>query len=113
MGQKMNPRLNYWKACLPEILIDHGLNLPTETTDAIAQDITTCAELESEALGYTNIPNPLTTQIKQLQQQLKDAQAKAETREEAYRKDIAARISPRTEPRQVFLKDGQVEIWPK
>ena len=109
----MNSRLNYWKTCLPEILAEHDLNLTTETIDALATDIAQCAELESEALGYTNIPNPLATQVKQLQQQLKDTQAQAEHREETYRKDIAARISPRTEPRQVFLKDGRVEIWSK
>lgn len=52
----MNARLNYWKSCLPEIT-EHNLNLPAETVDAIATDIAQCAELESEALGYTNIPN--------------------------------------------------------
>jgi hypothetical protein len=56
MGKKMNARLNYWKSCLPEIT-EHNLNLPAETVDAIATDIAQCAELESEALGYTNIPN--------------------------------------------------------
>ena len=101
----------YWRMCLPEILQEYQIDLPSEQIEALADDIAHCAEMEGEAMGYHCIPSPHMEEIRQLKQKLQTAQEDARRREEIYCKDIARRVSPKLEPHNVGIKDGAVEIW--
>jgi 1,6-anhydro-N-acetylmuramate kinase len=107
----MSGREHYWQISLEDILDEYNIELSTEVIAAIAKDLAIAAEMESEALGYTSIPNPLHEEIQKLQQARKDDQKEAEQREEILRKDIARRVHPTLESRNVCIRDGRVEIW--
>jgi hypothetical protein len=107
----MSGREDYWRVSLEEILGEHEIELPLDTIVAIAKDLVCVAEMESEALGYTNIPNPLQEKIKKLQLARECDIKKFQKIEDIYRKDIAQRIGPKIQLHQVGLtQDGEVEV---
>lgn len=61
--------IEYWRACLDEILGDDGLS--SERMAEIARDVDSAASMQSEACGYLNIPNPDRAEISRLEGALK------------------------------------------
>ena len=104
-------RETYWRQSLEEILGEHKVDLPSAVVAALATDLARCAEMESEALGYSVIANPLRTEVQRIQQLRDRDQRDAEGREAAFRRHIADSYTPRLDPQEVHIKDGQVEIW--
>jgi DnaJ-class molecular chaperone len=56
----------YWEMSLKELLPEHGITV----TEQLIEDIYTIREMESEACGYINIPNPLRTEVDTLKKEL-------------------------------------------
>jgi hypothetical protein len=103
-------RKSYWLACLEEILGEHKVELDPAVVCAIADDLAGCAEMESEALGHTNIPNPLDARIRELEDDREREQKEAADREWLLRSNIARRVG--VDPIDVAIHNGRVEIWP-
>jgi hypothetical protein len=101
----------YWRQSLEEILGEHKVDLPTAVVAAIATDLAHCAEMESEAMGYSAIANPLRAEVQRIQQLRERDQRAAEGREAVFRQHIAGTFTPRVDPQQVHIKDGQIEVW--
>ncbi len=108
-------RKSYWLSSLEAILDEHEIVLDPTLVAAVADDLVMAAEMESEACGYTNIPNPQDAVIKNLKLAREQDQIQARAREDLLCKDIAQRITNRghgyCDPRNVTIHNGQVEIW--
>jgi hypothetical protein len=103
--------VEYWRQCIPEILGDHGVCLPHETMDAIAQDVASCAGVECEATGVDAIPNPDRLEIANLRKQLANAKDEAQQREMAYQDHILRKYDPSVRRYiHVAVIDERVEI---
>ena len=65
-------RTEYWRESLAQALDDIGINYNSEQLDELTDYITGIQEVESQALGYDCIPNPLQTEIDKLKQRHKE-----------------------------------------
>jgi hypothetical protein len=70
-------RKSYWLSSFEEILDQHKVELDPAIVCAIADDLAQCAEMESEALGYTNIPNPQDARVRELERDMQKMQEEA------------------------------------
>jgi len=101
--------IEYWRASLEELFDGHGL--PKPSPDLI-QDIVMVADMEGEACGYHTIPNPLKLENNQLKQKIKNLEDEYSRRELIFRKNIAKRINPKLDEKNVFLNaSNEIELW--
>lgn len=100
----------YWEICVGEALDEADIDLPPDDKFKIlVEAIQGCAEVQHEAMGRDCIPNPLTLEIQQLQEQLKQGKEAAENREYIYKNAIAARYGYPEEV-SVDIVGGRVEV---
>lgn len=66
----------YWKEAVACSLDEHGIVATDEVIEKVARDMEMAREMQSEATGELNIPNPLITENKILEKRLHDEIAK-------------------------------------
>jgi len=62
----------YWRIAVEESLAEVGIEATSEQIDAIAEDMRTCQEMEYEASGRSQIPNPLQAEVDRQKSYRKD-----------------------------------------
>ena len=82
----------YWEHTLDELLgnFQEYVNMRSEDRASLAKDFAYSAEMEREANGSCNIPNPLEAEIKRVEDKHKKEIDELEFRERALRKYIIA-----------------------
>lgn len=82
----------YWEHTLDELLgnFQEYVNMTTEQKEALAKDFAFSAGMEREADGDYNIPNPLESEIRRVEDKHKKEIDELEFRERALRKYIVA-----------------------
>lgn len=101
-------RLNYWKEALECALEE----IPNEFTDeqliVIAGALADSAEMEDQASGVTNIPNPLRAEIDDLKRKHEKELQESEDEVLAYRTSVAGRRG--VSLTDVHVEHGKVEV---
>ena len=62
--------MSYWKICIEEALDEVALAATNEQVEAIAKFIETAHDNHGTAMGYDCIPNPQTSEITKLKEEL-------------------------------------------
>lgn len=85
----------YWKEALEIALDEAGLFgvIPPDKIEEIACALTFAAEMESEATGRLNIPNPLKAEIDNIKRRHSSELADAERREDSLKGSIGRRLN--------------------
>lgn len=78
---------DYWKESLETVFDDHNLAL----TDQLFEDIWQIATMESESCGYSNIPNPLQTEIDELKRDKESMEKDHERKIQGIKEGVAMR----------------------
>lgn len=93
----------YWKEALECALDEAGQFgvIPSDKVDEIAASLTVAAEMESEATGRINIPNPLQSEIENIKRSHVRELADAERREDILKANIARRFN--VDPRHIGI----------
>jgi len=66
----------YWRISVEEALEDAGLEASDSQIKTIVDSMETASEMESEATGQLNIPNPIDKELSDTRQELKREQNK-------------------------------------
>lgn len=86
MADKRDPYLDYWIEAVENSLDENTLiPLTRESIFGIAKDMMRAHEMHGEAFGTYNIPNPMATEAKKLQEKLKQQQNSEEERERQWK----------------------------
>jgi len=89
---------DYWEESLKEIFSDHNLKLTPE----IISDIIMTAEMESEATGMVNIPNPMCSEVDRLKATIREMESAHNNQVSGILKGVASR-------RNVSVSDVHVD----
>ena len=101
-------RLNYWKEALECALEDIPNELTDEQLTSIAGDLAIASEMEDQASGVTNIPNPLRAEIDNLKRKHEKELQESEAEILAYRTSVAERRG--VSLTDVHIKYGKLEV---
>jgi len=101
--RRMNMSTKYWEASITELLEEYNIDLGEKMDDFIS-DVQNIAEMESEACGYINIPNPKNAELEDAKRQIKNLEAQVEKEREDFRKNVALRRH--CSPEDVTLEGG-------
>lgn len=102
-------RQEYREECVAQTLEAVGVILTAEQLTAVTEDIYAGFSMESEAFGDLNIPNPLQTEMRRMEERHVQQVKEFEARESAYKAGVASAC--RVEPRDVVIIDGKCMVY--
>jgi hypothetical protein len=103
--------MDYWIESVSQALDDLGVKLSDEQINEFAKSMECAHENYGMAFGHDTIPSPLQTELQEARrsfaQQFDKAEKDAETRENAYKRELSSRI-PGLREEDIQVDSGRV-----